>query len=231
VGSWYRKDKIDVCIGLISSPFYYSIDLPSARSLVVKRVLELQESTGGANGLAYFFCNRSEPDRRDPDGVMRTLVKQLCSQSAATLAPVAREYERREQAGFPSDTLDFRRCQELLIELLLMLPHTIIVIDALDECDQETRQQLLRVLQEICNACPGRVNIFVSSRNDSDILLELEGVPNHYIKPTDNAEDIEKFINVRLDTAIQNRKLLRGKVSTELKELIVKELSSGARGM
>ena len=144
---------------------------------------------------------------------------------------MAQEYDRREHAGFADDSLDLRRCQEVLTELLINLTHTTIVIDALDECDPDSRQLLLLALRALCLYCPGKVHVFVSSRNDNDIAFELEGVPNHYIQPTDRAQDIEKFVHVRLDSAIETRRLLRGKIDPDLKMLIATELISKAQGM
>lgn len=158
-------------------------------------------------------------------------MKQLSSQSLTAFLPVVREYENREQTGFSSGSLDLTKCQELMIELVMLYPHTTIIIDALDECDLATRGHLLQVLREICIACPGLVSIFVSSRNDDDLVLELEGVPNHYISLTDNAADIETFVEVKISRAIQDRKLLRGKVSEHLKALIITAVSKGAKGM
>ena len=42
--------------------------------------------------------------------------------------------------------------------------------------------------------CDSLVKIFVASRNDQDIVAELETVPNLFIKATDNLKDIERYI-------------------------------------
>ena len=197
----------------------------------MQTLLQCRNTDTGAKGVAYFFCNRNEPHRRDPEFVIRTLIKQLCLRSETLFSLLAKEYERQEQTGFAYGALDFPRCQELIIDCLKRLTHTSIVVDALDECNRDTRLLLLKSLQSICIACPGRVNIFVSSRNDGDIVLELEGVPNHYIQPSDNADDIAKFVKAKVESAIDTRRLLRGRVAPELKERIINELTVNARGM
>jgi len=71
----------------------------------------------------------------------------------------------------------------------------------------------------------------VSSRNDDDIILELEEVPNLYVDAADNAEDIKRFILREINSSINNRILLRGKVDDQLKRQIISALVAKADGM
>lgn len=107
----------------------------------------------------------------------------------------------------------------------------VIVIDALDECEKSTRHLLLQVLQYILNNSVGQVKVFVTSRDDDDIVLHLDGSPNVYIKPNDNSNDINNFIETEIERCISEKKLLRGSVTPELKELIISTLIDGAHGM
>ncbi|KAK5441925.1 hypothetical protein LTS15_011190 [Exophiala xenobiotica] len=181
--------------------------------------------------LAFFFCSRGENERRDPTTIARTLVKQLASLSEETMRPLALEYDRQEQSGFSDGPPSLDRCQELILEILAISKRVILVIDALDECHLGTRGLLLKMLQNVSRTTGGETKCFVASRNDDDIVLQLEGVPNHYIKPTDSQTDIHRFVETIVTAAIRDRRLLRGKVSDELKRQIVRELSRGARGM
>jgi hypothetical protein len=159
------------------------------------------------------------------------MVKQLCTQSELGYELVKEVYEAQERVGFAEGLLDFRKCHELLFKLLELFSQTIIAIDALDECDPQTRYRILDGLRDLCERCPGRVHIFVSSRNDQDIYLELKGVPNHYIDSSDNAPDIQKYIQVTLADRDSRKRLLRGKASQELKDKIEMELMRQAKGM
>ena len=141
------------------------------------------------------------------------------------------EYERQELSGFSDGPPSLERCQELILETMECSRRIALIIDALDECALDTRDSLLRMLQNLSTSPVGEIKCFVASRNDDDIVLELEGVPNHYIKPADNKKDIQRFIEWRVSHSIQDRKLLRGNVSDELKEQIIMELSRNARGM
>jgi selenocysteine-specific translation elongation factor len=121
-------------------------------------------------------------------------------------------------------------CVELILDLLKSNPATII-IDALDECDPARRHELLQALEEIIQGSSNVVNVFVSSRDDNDLVCRLEGSPNVAILVRDNNKDIKRFIASQVDRSIKDKRLLGGRVSEELKNKITKVLSEGAQGM
>ena len=183
--------------------------------------------------LVYFYCKRDEPDRQDPIKIMQSLVKQLSVQLPEYGVPnsVTDEYEKQEKKAFSSLNLSFQECQNLIVSLLDIYPRTAIVIDALDEIDRQSRKPFLEALNTIAQASKNLVKIFVSSRDDDDIILKLEAVPNLYIDATDNAGDIERFIHREINSSIDGCALLRGKVNSQLKSQIVSTLIEKADGM
>jgi hypothetical protein len=170
--------------------------------------------------LVYFYCKRDEPDRQDPTKIMQSLVRQLSVQlpEHGVPGPISDEYEQREKNAFSSRHLSFQECQKLIISLLDIYPQTTIAIDALDEIDRKSRKPFLESLSTIAQASRNLVKIFVSSRDDDDIILELEAVPNLYIDAADNTGDIERFILREINSSIDRRILLRGEVDDQLKK-------------
>jgi hypothetical protein len=75
------------------------------------------------------------------------------------------------------------------------------------------------------------VKIFVSSRDDNDIVCQLTLSPNVFIRADDNGEDIKHFVDSEVDQSIRNKRLLSGKVSDELRSQIKITLTQGAQGM
>ena len=75
------------------------------------------------------------------------------------------------------------------------------------------------------------MKVFVSSRDDIDIVLKLAGVPNIFINASDNHKDIDGFVHHEVDRAITDGRLLHGRVSDELKSHIINTLIDGANGM
>lgn len=201
--------------------------------MVVDTFLEEQQQSETEGALAYFYCN-DEPQRRDPEAIMAALLKQLSRlrPELPLKGPIVAEYKKIVlRDGSLSGPLGLTRCTELILQLLELYPQTTIVIDALDECDEEKREYLLFALKKLIKESRGVVKIFVSSRDDRDIVQQLEDVPNLYITADDSRGDIEIFVQDEVSKCIKDRKLLKGKVDNELKYHICRVLADGAHGM
>jgi hypothetical protein len=76
------------------------------------------------------------------------------------------------------------------------------------------------------------VKIFVSSRDDQDIVCQLQDYPNLEIASDRNINDIASFVRAKTQDLIRRRKLLRfSGHNEELKESIINEVIKGANGM
>lgn len=193
------------------------------------------KTAGSREALAFFYCDRNDPGNSTPEAVLRAIVKQLSSleQDSNLLKPIVDKYERAKKAGDLSEPLDLDECRDLIIQMLPSYPQTNIIIDALDECDQGTRSQLISALTAIMESAPGTnlVKIFISSRDNDDIVLKLSKLPNIRIDSSDNCQDIGAFIRSEVKNRIDNRELLRGNVSSDLRAHVIDTLIQGADGM
>lgn len=167
---------------------------------------------------------------------MRSILKQL-SFSKGSLPirePIVKAYKKRkeeaEDDGCDLANLKLADSIELILVLLESNPVTII-IDALDECDPGRRCYLLDALDRIILESASLVKIFVSSRDDNDILCRLARSPNVIIHANDNSKDIERFVHSEVDQSIRRKRLLRGVVSEELNSRVKTTLIEGAQGM
>lgn len=232
--SWRRKNETHVCIlyPISNHRINYSRD-GIHRSRVIDHVLNRCEGNGTDEALAYFYCKRDETGWSNPADVMSSLVKQLsCPHGGWQLRQeVVNIYAARKKSGFASGSLVFSESLDLVIALINTYSQTTIVVDALDECDPLNRKELLRALGTILTNSSSLVKIFVSSRDHSDIVLRLEDVPNLLIKARDNEEDIQRFVHDEVTRRIDEKELLRGKVSKKLKEKIINTLTTGSDGM
>jgi Cdc6-like AAA superfamily ATPase len=186
-----------------------------------------------AEAVAYFYCNRNEPQRQNPEVILRTIIQQLSSYGNSGLPKcVVSKYKERNKNGVALGPPLFHDSLNLLIEILDIHSSTVIVIDALDEIDSKfRRQEFLQVLKHIISASQNLVKLFVASRDDTDISLALDNVPNLYINTEDNKDDIERFIKHEVARSIAQGKLLQGRVSDQLKEHIISTLIKKAGGM
>lgn len=170
-----------------------------------------------------------------PEAVLRAIVKQLSypKLDSGLLNPIVKKYNAAEKAGHTSEPLDLDECRDMIIDMLPSYSQTNIIIDALDECQKETRSRLISALATIMGSTPGTnlVKIFISSRDDDDIFIKLNQLPNIRINPTDNSDDIEKFVQSEINKRIDERELLRGIVSPDLKTHVINTLIKKADGM
>lgn len=206
------------------------------RTIVLENMLDERSRQPLAAPVAFFYCarNPAEPERSDPSEILRAILRQLCSsaKNEPIREPILNEYERRKEnsAGDFPRTLDEKDCLKLILMLTADNPATI-VIDALDECDPKRRYKLLNGLRIIVQQSVNLVKIFVSSRDNRDIISQLDDVPTIFINASENSEDIQRFVESEVGRAINERRLLYGKVEAELRARIIGVLTAGAQGM
>ncbi|KAF7929613.1 hypothetical protein BELL_0068g00030 [Botrytis elliptica] len=212
----------------------------SGKSMLVCHVIEYLQSRAqqhqSSAPIAYFYCVRTvnEPERANPTEILRNILEQLCSLDAETpiREPVSKQYlaRKKEARGRKPERLSLEETVNIILELLESNPATI-VIDGLDECDPIKRNDLLLGLQKIITKSNNIVKVFVSSRDDHDLVHHLARSPNLYIHATDNTGDIILFIKSRIKEAIRQDKLLCGRVSSRLENIIIGKLIKKANGM
>ena len=164
---------------------------------------------------------------------MRSILRQLsCSKPDLPVRrPVVRVYEeKKEEAMGEPPSLSIEECENLILALLENDPATII-IDALDECDPSERYKLLDALRSILSKSASLVKIFVSCRDDGDIVCRLIESPNIYVHASNNHGDIKRFIEFEVDKAIKGKRILRGLVPEDVRAEITQTLIKNAQGM
>jgi hypothetical protein len=183
--------------------------------------------------LAYFYCNRSEESRRDPESILRTLIQQLAQTPSEDklLTPVLDIYMEREKEGQLSSRLTLKECQNLLVRLVTLYPQTTICIDALDEVDHKLRLELVEALRHIVQRSNTLVKVFATTRMDIDILLQFEMFPRIELEPDDNVDDINRFVKEKVQSTIERKQLLNGNVANELKDEICQVLCKRSKGL
>jgi hypothetical protein len=243
-GQWliHKKEFVEWRKSSVSSVLWLRGIPGSGKTKLVYSVIEhLQKESATTTSpapIAFFYCVRAEgePQRADPDEILRCILKQLsCSKANLPVRePVARLFKKRQDdaddTGDEPAKLTGTECEKSIVSLLEQNPATII-IDALDECDPKRRYELFKALDNIIQKSPSLVKVFVSSREDSDIVCRLERSPNILIDAMDNGDDIERFVHTEVDKAVSDKRLLGGVVSNTLYTKIVQKLVRGAQGM
>ena len=205
-------------------------------SLVIKECQDLHRRGLGMPPV-WFYCSRDsqEPKRSDPQAFLASLARQLSNlvPGDPLLPPSKHLYEEREQDGFASGSLSVEESTRLIIDLTAYYPATTIILDALDECKDESRHLLLGALQDILTQGRSLVKVFASSRDEGDLVCGLSKYPSIRVSSEKNSEDIAVFVRRETKTLVTGRRLLRHSVvrKDEIQNLIVDKLIEGAGGM
>lgn len=183
----------------------------------------------------YFHCSRNpaEPQRSKAAAILASLVRQLCSAQTTDSLPdtVVEKYEDRGQ-GFDSHGLTLEESSQLIHMLSNAGEMTNIVIDALDECEADERLSLLDTIEDLLQNSTSLVKVFLSSRDDQDLVCTLRDYPNVSIASDNNAADIREYVRSQTQGLVKKRRLLRNSLAREeLQGLIIERVSLEADGM
>lgn len=107
-----------------------------------------------------------------------------------------------------------------------LYPTTILVLDALDECEPGSRHKLVGVIKLLLSKSERPLKVFISSRPDQDIRSHFLSEPNIEIQARHNEKDIRKFV----DTEIVNHEGWRD-MPPSLQEDVVRTLLDRSQGM
>jgi len=149
-------------------------------------------------GFAFFYCNRNEPQRREPLSVLRSFVRQLSTpiRCADSIQRELRQFYSESRLDASEPTLD--DCEKYLLKFISVYLKTTLILDALDECERDQRHKLINYFHAFLAKTTRPVKIFVSSRPDSDIKNTFKDVASVEIQATDNYDDISKFISSKI---------------------------------
>ncbi|RMJ06853.1 hypothetical protein CDV36_013538 [Fusarium kuroshium] len=198
-------------------------------SKVIDGLMDLGSSNLDSEGLAYFYCDRNQEDHQQPTRVLQSLVRQLATKTTKELIMsfIVDLYDQRKSTGFAMSQLTVLECRDLAVKMLSRYSQTTIVIDGLDECNKETRYILMDALEEFLNSSSHPVKIFIASRNDTDLKARYESGQHLEIQATDNQQDIEQFIEDKLDKSPQ----FRSKISSQTQTKIVSTFKTKSQAM
>lgn len=196
----------------------------AGKTLLITNVVDSLIAEASKSALAYFYCERSEDTRRRCSEILKSFVKQLAFPDRRVLPALRRLYEEKRDNGFASAQLSIQECNLILRELIMSSKEIIFVLDALDECPEEEREQVIEIFNGLV-ALSGQLKILVSSRRNKDIREQLEMSANIGVEATDNATDIALYIDNQM-----KRYPIKG-FSDDLKGKIRETLLVNTQGM
>ncbi|KAJ4256038.1 hypothetical protein NW762_009112 [Fusarium torreyae] len=200
----------------------------AGKTFLISRVVDYSiENALESEAVTFFYCKRDETNRRNPQDILRSILHQLSTpinQAGDGMIHVALE-GLPDRLAANGTTFDVSTCESLIGTLIKDYSRTTIVLDALDECERDTREELMNALRNLMDGNE-RLRVFISSRPDDDIRRHFDGKPVIEMQATDNEDDISSFVDDRL-----SRDSRWADLSSQLQEEIKKVLHEKSAGM
>ncbi|KAF2489858.1 hypothetical protein BU16DRAFT_566956 [Lophium mytilinum] len=204
--------------------------IPGAgKTNVVANAIEELKAMPEDERLAYFYCNNAEESRRDPASVLNSLLRQLSiSRSGHAIQRVILEaYTKRKDRDAVECSQSGPRMeetQELLSHVINTFSTVTLILDALDECEQESRLKIMRVLDALANGSTRPLKILIASRENTDIQIRLGRTGNIGISAKDNKNDIATFLDEVMDKSDEEwQKIVAGSLRNDIKDTIIRK--------
>jgi len=137
------------------------------RSMVIEHIMPVDPDCVGA----YFYCDGADATSVNVSNILRSLLAQLLFCNPRKTEPlIARLQEIRFTGGnLPSHP---SQLQDYIVEAASYYTETTIVLDAVDECNRNAREDLLPCLVYIVEQVSS-LRLFLSSRDELDIRENL----------------------------------------------------------
>lgn len=195
-------------------------------SKVVDYKIGLLNSSPNDEAVVFFYFNRSDSARNSALACLRSLVRQFStcrSRQGHIQSSFKKLYEECVRCG---RSMTWELCKKQITESLNLFPRSTIIIDALDECDEDDRPNLVQILNEMMKTSRRPLMIFISSRPDGDIKNAFRDRVNVEIGVKDNQDDIARFVRGKV-----KNNLRWAKFSEETKERVVTTLIEQSQAM
>lgn len=187
----------------------------------------------GLASLAFFYCDFREDQKKDPRGLLSSLLVQLCHQSDSYCDVLSNlSLEHNNGSRQPSDST-LLNCLE---EILRLPRHTpvYLIMDALDECPITSsiwspRDEVLTLIRKLIDSQIPNLRICVTSRPEMDIKSVLDSSAFRSISlhnESGQMEDIENYIR-----SVVNTDRLMQRWHAADRQLVIEVLTNKADGM
>jgi archaellum biogenesis ATPase FlaH len=146
--------------------------------------------------VASFYFDYQEEDSQSPAFVLSSILRQLVATLSKIPQSIYDAYEKHHESG---TFCSLEELEELMKDVLKNVDQSVIIIDALDECDKSRHRkpflQILQRLQQIPN-----LRVFVTSRqNFQDIMVAFNSHPQ--IEITAHNFDLQRYMRREMELA------------------------------
>jgi hypothetical protein len=187
----------------------------------------------GLASLAFFYCDFRDDQKKKLRGLLTSLLVQLGDQSKAYSAILSDFYVEHGRSSQHAGDGELLECLKNMLRLSGQ-PTVHIIIDAIDECPKMTgfpssREEVLKLVEELVNLQVSNLRICVTSRPEADIVSVLGRLAFRSVSlhgEDGQIQDIVEYIKFQVRTDIKMR---AWRIAD--KELVIDVLTERANGM
>lgn len=179
--------------------------------------------------MAFFYCDYKDTRTQDPLNILGSLVKQLVLADRSGFAELEAcwvNYCPDEDIGI-SNPISAEHLCELLQDVSRHFDTVHLVVDALDECGDDGRLDIVRLLTELNATKDSNIKIILASRPEPDIERYLVDFIKLSIAAHRN--DLEFYVHSKIECRVRETQKITW--TQELKEEIAQRLVNEAQGM
>lgn len=172
------------------------------------------------DAIAYIYFDYKEQAEQTSVSLVTSLLQQLILKDAFIPDEISALFHQHMQHLTRPSAEEWSMLLEMQIR---RFSRVFILVDALDECFEKTRDEFLAELQRLRPF----VNLLITSRPTLSIEFEFPGVERLDIQAADL--DIRRYLNSRLKTERRLKRLLAS--DTVLGKTIVEKIVENSKGM
>ncbi|KAL9125503.1 MAG: hypothetical protein Q9217_005304 [Psora testacea] len=178
--------------------------------------------------LAYYFCDDKYEERRTATAILRGLLLQLLRQQPALFTHIQRDFDVSGHGLFANFHSLWRIFASIVEDKEVGKVYCL--IDALDECEKESRRLFLTYFKKLFSPRQGKksyVKFIITSRRDNDIEEELLSANSPAIRDLQVGSgrvngDLSEFIDVKVEE-LSKKKNYKSKLKEEIKHALTEK--------
>ena len=166
------------------------------KSVLAAKLCALEEKQHLLAGC--FFFQHQKKRRNNPEKLVHTLAYQFSNSIPNYLDMIIDQVNDNDFTSMNTSELFTVLILEPLHKLAENQQHMSVVIDAVDECDFEFRNDLLKLVIREFTKLPSWLNVIITTRSDQKVLQKLKRLkPQFQLNPTDsrNIADIKMYLS------------------------------------
>ena len=202
-------------------------------SAIIEEIRHVQESKSAL--IAYYYFDFKDAAKRDVRGLLTSLLLQLVDDSDPCWDLLSQLHNLCRDGSDQPGEAALAQCLNSMLDLPGQTP-TYIIIDALDECPNNTgtpsaRERILNFLEDLVQSNHPNLFICITSRPEQDISTALNPLtpPSRRVSLHEEGGQLEGINSFVRSFVVNDRTMRRWR--TEDKELVIRVLSERAQGM